>query len=108
LSLVQRRSAESRQLVAFGLPAPRWQRKVLKLSGDLFERWLLKTTINFATIGKPPPRGGIFDLDGKAAKKYVEIAFGLGRFDPPEGFSWVAEVGGASRSASSGPSGSCP
>jgi hypothetical protein len=60
LWMVQRRTEQDRMLSVVRMPPTRWRRSEIKVSGDLFERWLLKTTINLAMMGQPPRRGGIF------------------------------------------------
>jgi hypothetical protein len=92
LTLVAERNAQDLTRRKEGLSQTPWPNSVFLVHGELFERWLLKTTINLALMGEAP-RGGIFDADGSPEKRYVEIAFGRGKFDPPEGFSWVAEIG---------------
>lgn len=65
---------------------------VREVSGDDFERWMLKTTINLALAQPPLPTSGIFDGDAPA-RRYVEIAYGLTAFEPDEGLFYVARVG---------------
>ena len=62
------------------------------VSGDDFERWMLKTTINLALVQPPLPSSGMFE-SGAPARRYVEIAFGLAPFDPNEGLYYAAAVG---------------
>jgi hypothetical protein len=71
----------------------RQPRRVVRISGDLLERWLLKTTINLALQAHPAPTGGIFDLAGKPARRYIDIVYGRAMFGPEEGLTWVAQVG---------------
>jgi hypothetical protein len=93
LTLIAQRNAQDLKRRGEGISPTAWPSSVFLVHGELFERWLLKTTINLALMGQPQPRGGIFDAAGNPDRRYVEIAFGLGRFDPPEGFSWVAKLG---------------
>jgi hypothetical protein len=86
LSLMRDRSEDK-------MPPLQFPMRRFTASGDLFERWLLKTTINVAMVGKPRPEAGIFEAGGLVARRYVEIAFGLGQFDLDEGVYWVAKVG---------------
>jgi hypothetical protein len=44
LWMVQRRTEQDRMLSVVRMPPTRWRRSEIKVSGDLFERWLLKTT----------------------------------------------------------------
>jgi hypothetical protein len=86
--------AYGRARTAQGSPQ-RFPRKVVRVDGDAFERWLLKTAINLALLEQPRPRNGIFDETGQPTKRYVEIAFGVpnSRFDVDEGLYWFATVG---------------
>jgi hypothetical protein len=93
LSLVQQRRAKDRQRSAAGISPTDWPRSAVLVSSDRFERWLLKTTINLATMGKPHPEAGIFEAGGFVAKRYAEIAFGLAQFDLNEGLWFVVKVG---------------
>jgi hypothetical protein len=86
LSLMRERSQDT-------MPPLQFPMRRFTVSGDLFARWMLKTTINLATMGKPRPAAGIFDAGGVVAKRYVEIAYGLAQFDLDEGVSWVVKVG---------------
>jgi hypothetical protein len=78
LSLMRDRSEDK-------MPPIQFPMRRFTVSGDLFERWLLKTTINVAMVGKPRPEAGIFEAGGVVAKRYVEIAYGLAQFDLEEG-----------------------
>ncbi len=86
LSLVRERSQDT-------MPPRQFPMRRFTVSGDLFERWMLKTTINLATMGKARPEAGIFDTGGVVAKRYVQIAYGLSQFDLDEGLSWVVKLG---------------
>jgi hypothetical protein len=74
-------------------------RRILRVSGDRLERWLLKTTINLALQAKPAPVGGIFAQTGRPARRYIDIVYGHGEFEPAEGLTWVAQVGEQIRNA---------
>jgi hypothetical protein len=86
LSLIRDRSEDK-------MPPAQFPMRRFTLSGDLFERWLLKTTINLAMMSKPRPQAGIFAADGQVSKRSAEIAFGRAQFDLDEGLSWVVKVG---------------
>jgi hypothetical protein len=86
LSVIRERSEDK-------MPPVQFPFRRFTVSGDLFERWLLKTTINLAMVSKPRPRAGLIDADGSVSRRYVEIAFGRVEFDATEGLSWVVKVG---------------
>lgn len=72
---------------------PRQPRRTFRVSGDLLERWLLKTTINIALQARPAPTGGIFDENGRPARRYIDVVYGRASFEAAEGLTWVAQVG---------------
>jgi hypothetical protein len=86
LSLLRDRSEDK-------MPPLQFPMRRFTVSGDLFERWLLKTTINIAMVGKPRPEAGIFEAGGVVARRYAEIAYGLAQFDIEEGVYWVVKLG---------------
>jgi hypothetical protein len=65
-----------------------------EIEGHNFERWLLKTLINYEVAGDqalpigPPPLG-----PERPPQELVEIAFGRKSFQPPAGLYFVGRIG---------------
>lgn len=84
-----------RQSLAAHLTEPsRRSRRVVEVSGDAFERWMLKTTITLALQSKPFPTGGIFDAGGSGpTARMVDVVFSRRPFAAHEGLFFSASVG---------------
>src|SRR5579884_3546480 len=49
------------------MPPIQFPMRRFAVSGDWFERWMLKTTINLAMMSKPRPEAGMFEQGGRPA-----------------------------------------